>query len=298
MNTYVFHQPVMEKEVLYYLLGRKDGIYVDATVGGGGHALSILGELEEGAMLVGIDRDEEAIKMAKETLKNPSLPVYLFKERFSIIDRILFSLGIEKISGILFDLGVSSWQLDKAGRGFSFQKEGFLDMRMDLSEERNAYQVVNEFPEKELADLIYYYGEERFSRRIARAIVKERERKPIATTQELARIIEGVVPQRGKIHPATRTFMALRIFVNEELKEIEEALKKVSPLVEEGGRVVVISYHSLEDRIAKRFFKNGEEWEILTKKPVYPTSEEVKDNPRARSGRLRAGEKRSKIKEG
>ena len=161
-------------------------------------------------------------------------------------------------------------------------------MRMDLSEERNAYQVVNEFPEKELADLIYYYGEERFSRRIARAIVKERDRKPIATTRELARVIERAVPQRGKIHPATRTFMALRIFVNEELKEIEEALRKVSPLVEEGGRVVVISYHSLEDRIVKRFLKDEEEWEVLTKKPVYPTPEEVRDNPRARSGRLRA----------
>ena len=184
--------------MLHYLLWRKDGIYVDATVGGGGHALSILGELDEGAILVGIDRDEEAIKMAKETLKNPSLPVYLVKERFSLIDQVLFSLGIEKISGILFDLGVSSWQLDKAERGFSFQREGFLDMRMDLSEERNAYQVVNEFPEKELADLIYYYGEERFSRRIARAIVKERDRKPIATTRELARVIERAVPQRGK----------------------------------------------------------------------------------------------------
>lgn len=288
----------MEKEVLHYLLWRKNGIYVDATVGGGGHALSILGELEEGAMLVGIDRDEEALKVARETLKNTFLPVYLFKERFSQIDDILLSLDIKEISGVLFDLGVSSWQLDKAERGFSFQKEGSLDMRMDSSEKRSAYQVVNEFPEKELASIIYYYGEERFSRRIARAIVEERKRKPIATTRELAKVIERVIPQRGKIHPATRTFMALRIFVNEELKEIEEALKKVSPLVEEGGRIVVISYHSLEDRIVKKFFRGNEEWEELTKKPIYPTSEEVGNNPRARSGRLRAGKKREKIKEG
>lgn len=177
MVNSLFHQPVMEKEVLHYLLWKKNGIYVDATVGGGGHALSLLGELEEGAMLVGIDRDEEAIKVARETLKNPYLPVYLFKERFSRIDDILLSLGMKEISGVLFDLGVSSWQLDKAERGFSFQREGSLDMRMDLSEKRSAYQVVNEFPEKELASIIYYYGEERFSRRIARAIVKEREKK-------------------------------------------------------------------------------------------------------------------------
>jgi len=291
MVNSLFHQPVMEKEVLHYLLWKKNGIYIDATVGGGGHALSLLGELEEGAMLVGIDRDEEAIKVARETLKNPYLPVYLFKERFSRIDDILLSLGMKEISGVLFDLGVSSWQLDKAERGFSFQREGSLDMRMDLSEKRSAYQVVNEFPEKELASIIYYYGEERFSRRIARAIVKEREKKPIVTTRELAQIIERVVPQRGKIHPATLTFMALRIFVNEELKEIEEALEKVSPLVEEGGRIVVISYHSLEDRIVKKFLRGNEEWEVLTKKPVYPSPEEVRDNPRARSGRLRAGEK-------
>lgn len=292
MNTYLFHQPVMEKEVLYYLLWRKDGVYVDATVGGGGHALSLLSQLEEGAVLIGIDRDEEAIKMAEKTLQHSPLPVYLVRGNFSQIDQILLSLGTEQVSGILFDLGVSSWQLDEAERGFSFQKEGPLDMRMDLSQKQDAYQVVNKLSEKELADLIYYYGEERFSRKIAQAIVRERERKPIATTRELAQIIERVVPQREKIHPATRTFMALRIFVNEELKEIEEALEKVSPLVEEGGRVVVISYHSLEDRIVKSFFRHREEWEILTKKPVRPTPQEVKDNPRARSGRLRAARRR------
>ncbi|HOQ67465.1 MAG TPA: 16S rRNA (cytosine(1402)-N(4))-methyltransferase RsmH [Candidatus Atribacteria bacterium] len=292
MNTYLFHQPVMEKEVLYYLLWRKDGVYVDATVGGGGHALSLLSQLEEGAVLIGIDRDEEAIKMAEKTLQHSPLPVYLVRGNFSQIDQILLSLGTEQVSGILFDLGVSSWQLDEAERGFSFQKEGPLDMRMDLSQKQDAYQVVNKLSEKELADLIYYYGEERFSRKIAQAIVRERERKPIATTRELAQIIERVVPQREKIHPATRTFMALRIFVNEELKEIEEALEKVSSMVEEGGRVVVISYHSLEDRIVKNFFRHREEWEILTKKPVRPTPQEVKDNPRARSGRLRAARRR------
>jgi len=282
----------MEKEVLYYLLWRKDGVYVDATVGGGGHALSLLSQLEEGAVLIGIDRDEEAIKMAEKTLQHSPLPVYLVRGNFSQIDQILLSLGTEQVSGILFDLGVSSWQLDEAERGFSFQKEGPLDMRMDLSQKQDAYQVVNKLSEKELADLIYYYGEERFSRKIAQAIVRERERKPIATTRELAQIIERVVPQREKIHPATRTFMALRIFVNEELKEIEEALEKVSSMVEEGGRVVVISYHSLEDRIVKNFFRHREEWEILTKKPVRPTPQEVKDNPRARSGRLRAAKRR------
>jgi len=282
----------MEKEVLYYLLWRKDGVYVDATVGGGGHALSLLSQLEEGAVLIGIDRDEEAIKMAEKTLQHSPLPVYLVRGNFSQIDQILLSLGTEQVSGILFDLGVSSWQLDEAERGFSFQKEGPLDMRMDLSQKQDAYQVVNKLSEKELADLIYYYGEERFSRKIAQAIVRERERKPIATTRELAQIIERVVPQREKIHPATRTFMALRIFVNEELKEIEEALEKVSSMVEEGGRVVVISYHSLEDRIVKNFFRHREEWEILTKKPVRPTPQEVKDNPRARSGRLRAARRR------
>lgn len=292
MNTCLFHQPVMEKEVLSYLVGRKDGVYVDATVGGGGHALSLLGQLEKGAVLVGIDRDEQAIKAAKETLQHSPFSVYLVRGNFSQIDQILFSLGIEQVSGILFDLGVSSWQLDEASRGFSFQREGPLDMRMDLSQRRDAYQVVNKLSEKELADLIYYYGGERFSRRIARAIVKERERKPIATTRELAQIIEKVVPRREKIHPATRTFMALRIAVNEELKEIEGALEKVSSVVEEGGRVVVISYHSVEDRIVKKFFQRGEEWEILTRKPVRPTPQEVSDNPRARSGRLRAAKRR------
>ena len=212
MNTYLFHQPVMEKEVLYYLLWRKDGVYVDATVGGGGHALSLLSQLEEGAVLIGIDRDEEAIKMAEKTLQHSPLPVYLVRGNFSQIDQILLSLGTEQVSGILFDLGVSSWQLDEAERGFSFQKEGPLDMRMDLSQKQDAYQVVNKLSEKELADLIYYYGEERFSRKIAQAIVRERERKPIATTRELAQIIERVVPQREKIHPRHSYFYGFTHF--------------------------------------------------------------------------------------
>lgn len=287
----VVHHPVMAEEVCRWLVTNPSGVYVDATLGGGGHALALLSRLEVEGKLVGIDRDEEALQRARENLKAFLGQVMLVHSPFSKIGEILVSLGVEKVSGVLFDLGVSSFHLDQGERGFSFEKDGPLDMRMDTSQGLDASWVVNHFSERELADLFYRYGEERHARRIARAIVEARKGQRIQSTQQLVRIVRGVVPRREKIHPATRTFLALRIFVNRELEELSLALSQIPQVLEEGGRVVILSYHSLEDRIVKRFFQGCSELSICTKKPLRPSQEEVKRNPRARSARLRVAEK-------
>lgn len=284
-----FHEPVMVEEVCQFLL-QGEGVYVDATVGGGGHAKALLERLGPGSFLIGIDRDAEALEVARKTLDIFGSRVTLVHGRFSELRKILNTLGIPKVRGILFDLGVSSWQLAQARRGFSFMQEGPLDMRMDTTHRKTAYDLLHSLSERELAELFFRFGEERYARRVARAIVAYRKRKPITTTAELAALVAQVVP-RGRIHPATRVFMALRIAVNEELDELERALRELPEVLMEGGRIAVLSYHSLEDRLVKRFFRECPALRSVTKKPLFPTQDEIQRNPRARSARLRVAER-------
>jgi len=288
----VYHHPVMLAEVMHSLITDLDGVYVDATIGGGGHAQALLERLSGKAILIGIDRDEEAITIARNQLGAYAQRVRFIQGSFSQIAEILMNENLDFINGILFDLGVSSWQLDSPQRGFSFSKDGPLDMRMDQKAKLNASQVVNNFPEKDLADILYLYGEERHSYKIARAIVNVRQKKPITTTRELENIVWKCVPKRqGGIHPATRTFMALRIYVNRELDELSKGLEDATRFLKEGARLVVLSYHSLEDRIVKCFFKNSDQLDVLTRKPIIPSQEEILSNPRARSARMRVAQK-------
>ncbi len=287
------HVPVLLEEATDLLLGSGGTLYVDCTLGLGGHAKRIL-EKNPKAFVVGIDRDEEAIEIAKESLKGFEGRFSIYKANFAYLDLVLKEEGIDRVDGFLFDLGVSMLQL-QSERGFSFQIDAPLDMRMDKDQSLTAYRVVNEYPERELARIIREYGEEKLSKKIARAIVEARKKKPIETTRELAELIASLYPPRlrhGRIHPATRTFQAIRIEVNRELENLKVALEKTPPLLNPGGRLVVISFHSLEDRIVKNFFKNHrEEFIILTKKPITPSEEEIKRNPASRSAKLRAGEK-------
>lgn len=287
-----YHQPVMIAEVIQYLITDPNGVYVDATVGGGGHAKAILEKTSLQAVLVGIDRDREAIDAARHVLADFGSRVKLVQGSFSAIAQILNQEKLEAIDGILFDLGVSSRQLDVAERGFSFSQDGPLDMRMDRTQRMDACQVVNRFSEKELADIFFYYGEERKSRKIARSIVLARQKKPITTTGELEKIIWNCNPgRRGGIHPATRVFMALRVYVNQELDELSKALESVIQYMKEGARLVVLSYHSLEDRIVKNFFRNHDQLKVINRKPMTPSLQEIQSNPRARSARMRVAQK-------
>lgn len=287
------HVPVLLEESTDLLLGNRGKLYVDCTLGLGGHTKRILEKNPE-AFVIGIDRDEEAIELAKENLKEFEGRFAIYKANFADLDVVLEAEGVDKVDGFLFDLGVSMFQL-KSERGFSFQIDAPLDMRMDKEQKLTAYRVVNEYPEKELARIIWEYGEERLSRKIARAIVQYRKRKPIETTKELADIILSVYPERlkhGRIHPATKTFQAIRIEVNRELESLKEALEKTTDRLNPKGRLVVISFHSLEDRIVKNFFReHSQELKILTKKPITPSEEEIRMNPAARSAKLRAGER-------
>jgi 16S rRNA (cytosine1402-N4)-methyltransferase len=274
------------------LLGGKD-IVIDATVGAGGHAEALL-HAGVGSVL-GLDRDPEAVAVARERLSEFGDRFRVTEASFSRLAAAAEEAGVGSAGGVLFDLGVSSMHLDQAERGFSYRSTGALDMRMSggpSGSELTAADVVNTYPEERLANVIFEYGEERLSRRIARAIVRARERAPIRTTDELAAIVAGAVPRRrGGPHPARRTFQALRIEVNEELEELTASLPQAVSLLEAGGRVVVIAYHSLEDRIVKRFLLGEPEMRILTRKPVRPGTSEVAANPRARSARLRAAER-------
>ncbi len=286
------HVPVLLKESVELLLGNGGRLYVDCTLGLGGHTRRIL-ELNPEAFVVGIDKDEEAIELAKENLKDFEGRFCIYKADFAQLDEVLRSEGIDKVDGVLFDLGMSMLQV-KSDRGFSFQTNSFLDMRMDRDQSLTAYRVVNEYPERELVRILREYGEEKLAHRIARAIVKYRKKKPIETTLELANIVTSVYPSRlrhRRLHPATRTFQAIRIEVNGELSSLEKALFKSLPLLSKGGRLVVISFHSLEDRIVKRFMKEHHKClRIITKKPIVPSDEEVARNPASRSAKLRVGE--------
>jgi 16S rRNA (cytosine1402-N4)-methyltransferase len=281
----------MLKEVVKALKVRERGVYVDATVGTGGHAEGIL-KGAEGCVLIGIDRDERAIEVARERLCGYT--VHLIRDRFSNIKDLVRSIGYDEVDGILLDLGLSTLQLREEGRGFSFLKDEPLDMRMDRRQSLTASDIVNGYSEEALASIIYRYGEERFSRRIARAIVRARQKGRIDSCRRLAEIIQKAVGRRGRIHPATRTFQALRIEVNRELDELSTAIDEGAGLLRSGGRFCVLSYHSLEDRIVKNAFKRLAQqgmFRIITKKPLRPGTEEKRANPSSRSARLRVAER-------
>ncbi len=288
------HIPVMVKEVKEWLITNKNGVYVDCTIGGGGHAEAILEEISpHGGKLIGIDKDDYALDITRERLSLMySGKITLIKGDFRNLRNILGGLNIDKVDGILFDIGLSSIQLEDSQRGFSFSSDGPLDMRMDPIQNRRAYDIINKTSEKELAHLIYEYGEERFSRRIARRIVKDR---PIETTIQLVEEIKRAIPptsrRKRRRHFATRTFQAIRICVNDELNALREGLNAAASSLKIEGRMVVISFHSLEDRIVKHFFIESEELKSMTKKPIQPMEYEVKGNPRSRSAKMRICER-------
>ena len=287
------HQPVMVNEVLEALAVKPDGIYLDGTVGGGGHAREIASRLQTG-MLIGLDCDPDALKIACTNLQEFSDRVKLFHANFAQLDRVLDELNIRSVDGILLDLGVSLTQLDTAERGLSFRLAGPLDMRLDPTQELTAADLVNSLDERALIKIFRDYGEERWAARIAKTIVRERRAHPIETTSDLVEVIERSIPAavryKSRIHPATRVFQALRIAVNNELENLQRALTVGVEHLAPAGRFVVISFHSLEDRIVKRFFraqrKAGRAEQIWG--PIRPSSEECAQNPRARSAKLRA----------
>lgn len=286
----------MPEEVLKFLAPRPGDIVVDATIGCGGHAKPILERVRPNGQLIGIDQDQQAIECARQNLIEFSDSLFLVNENFKDLAKILERLKIGNINGILFDLGVSSLQLDTAQRGFSIKHDAPLDMRMDKRNRISAFELVNNLPFEELSRILRDYGEERFHNRIARAIVEERRRRLITTTGELSEII---IKAQGahkfyKIHPATRAFQAFRIAVNNEINSFETALKECVKFLKPGSRACCICYHSLEDRVAKHTFRNLEkEGQLmrLTKKPLRPSQAELAQNPRARSARLRVAEK-------
>ncbi|MBF0618996.1 MAG: 16S rRNA (cytosine(1402)-N(4))-methyltransferase RsmH [Candidatus Omnitrophica bacterium] len=291
------HISVMAVEVADLLNLKAGAIAVDGTLGLGGHAIQMCERVGPKGRLIGIDQDDKAVAIAREHLKQAPCPVDIVRNNFQHIDTVLDGLGVPAVDGILLDIGVSSIQLDDPERGFSFRTEGPLDMRMDQHAEVSAATLVNSLSEEELAAIIWKYGEERFSRRIAGSIVRTRALRPITTTKDLADLVLRALPngyQRGQIHPATRTFQALRIAVNKELEVLEAALDKAFARLKIGGRLVVIAFHSLEDRIVKEKFRGLGRLgcaALVVKKPLRPGDAESEQNPRSRSARLRAIER-------
>ncbi len=300
MSAAPTHIPVLLEETIGALDVQPGGRYIDCTIGPGGHAAAILERSSPGGQLLGIDADPRAIKMAKSRLEAYGDSVLLVNQNFANLRSICLKHGFFPVHGILFDLGLSSVQLERNNRGFSFQHDARLDMRLSPRQEVTADVIINSSPENQLAKIIRAYGEERHSQRIARHIVR---RRPINTSLQLARAVEEAVGgRRGRIHPATRTFQALRIAVNQELENLESALEQAVDLLGFGGRLVVISYHSLEDRIVKQFMRQraiGDEpsLSLINKKVITPSLAEVHYNPRSRSARLRAAERISLPKE-
>ena len=291
MNRAESHTPVLVEEVLQWLEIRPDGIYVDATLGAGGHSAAIAQRLVSGR-LISLDQDERALELARENLKPWKDRVTLVKSAFSKIAEVVQELGIPKVDGVLADLGVSSMQLDQSARGFSFREAGPLDMRMDAEGELTADEIVNQWSEKEIADLLYREADEHDSRRIAKAIVRAR---PLRDTAHLATTVAGARKQWGrqKLHPATKTFLALRIAVNREMEELGQFLSRTPATINPGGRWVVLSYHSREDRLVKRAFQEGERagtLRVLTRHVIQPSEAEQANNPRSRSAKLRCAE--------
>ncbi len=307
MADTVMHEPVMLEECLAALDIQRGGRYVDCTVGGGGHAAAILEEASPGGQLLGIDADPRAVKAAKGRLKPYGRDAILVNENFRYLDNICSRYGFRPVNGVLLDLGMSSFQLDEAGRGFSFRQDSPLDMRFSDAQSVTAADIVNTYDEPQLARLLDRYGEERRSRQIARRIV---ERRPLHTTLDLARVVEQAAGgSRGRIHPATRTFQALRIAVNEELENLELALDQALNVLGSGGRIVAISFHSLEDRLVKSFFRREAQscvcppgmpacicdhtprLKTVSRKAIRPSPAEVRSNPRSRSARMRFSER-------
>jgi len=301
------HKPVLYKEIIHALQPQKGGRYVDGTLGAGGHARGILEASAPDGQLLGLDVDPQALVIARKTLAPYEHRIHLAQASYKTLSTQLKSLGWDSVDGIVLDLGASSMQFDTAERGFSFMQDAPLDMRFGPHASQTADDIVNSYSERELADLIYEYGEERDSRKIARAIVAKR---PLHTTRELVAVIEAVSPRRGdRVHPATRTFQALRIAVNDELESVKAVLPQAVTALKSKGRLAVISFHSLEDRIVKEFFREQskdlvnppyeriyeEERNAILKevnrKPILPSEEETEDNPRARSAKLRIAEK-------
>jgi len=289
------HVPVLAEEICHWLRPKPGGIYVDCTLGMGGTSLKILERAGNNAYLVGLDRDPEALAYAEKNLEPYRQFVKIYHGNYSHLVDLVHQAGFEKVDGVVFDLGVSSLQFDKPERGFSFSSDGPLDMRMNQTQGPKAADLVNCLSEKELADLLFVCGEERFSRRIARAIVEARKTYALDTTQALVAVIKGAVPsayRRGRIHCATRTFQALRIRVNQELDLLQPALQDAVSLLKEGGRLCVVAFHSLEDRLVKHLFRSLAGGDcptitVLTKRPITAGEQEIQENPRARSAKLR-----------
>lgn len=306
------HESVLTEEVIKFLVTRPEGIYVDATLGMGGHTKAILQYTGTKSIVIGLDVDEEAISISREILAEYNGHVIFRNSNFSDIDKVLESLDIKEVDGVVADLGMSSYQIDASQRGFSFKKDEPLDMRMDARLRFTAYDLVNEMSVDEISRVLKIYGEEKWARRIAKRIVEVRKDKPIETSAELAALVSDAIPRKfhpAKIHPATKTFQALRIAVNNELENISEFMEKAVSHLRVGGRLVIISFHSLEDRIVKNTFKQmsspcvcppdlpecgcGKKkvLNILTRTPVVPSDAEVLNNPRARSAKMRVGER-------
>lgn len=306
------HRPVMLEQCVKGLDIRPDGIYVDGTLGGGGHSAAICRSLDERGALIGIDRDRDALNVSSERLKEYKCQKYFVQSNYSDIKQVLNELKIEKVDGALLDLGVSSFQLDNPQRGFSYMNDAPLDMRMSQDDDFTAYDIVNDYDRNELIRVIGKYGEERWASRIADFIVKVRSDKPIESTYELVDVIKQAIPasaRRTGPHPAKRTFQAIRIEVNDELSQLERAVEEFCDILAPGGRLCIITFHSLEDRIVKEIFSRranpctcprefpicvcGKKADIkkITGKPFVPDAEETEENPRARSAKLRIAEK-------
>ena len=306
------HRSVLLDECMQGLAIKPDGVYLDGTAGGGGHSSEIARRLSDGGLLIAIDQDETAVAVVTERLSSFGLRARVVRNNFCELKSICKEQGIEEIDGLLLDLGVSSYQLDTPERGFSYQADAPLDMRMDERKSLSAYEVVNTYPQEKLKKILFDYGEERFAPAIASAIVKQREKHPIETTAELSDLIKYAIPpaaREGGHHPAKRSFQAIRIEVNAELDVIEPAIRDAVSLLRRGGRIAIITFHSLEDRIVKQTFADlasgctcprdfpvcvcGKKplVKIVTKKPILPSREELEENPRSRSAKLRVAEK-------
>jgi len=304
-----YHTPVLLKETISLLLTSRSGIYLDATFGGGGHSRAILDALDNTGKVIALDVDEDALKEGEKIKASYGDRLIVTKANYREVKKIIHQYGFSKVDGVLFDLGVSSYQLSRSQRGFSFQLNEKLDMRMDQTQEKNARYIVNTYSRNLLAEIFMKYGEERNAGRIAKAIVEARNRSPIETTGELVEIIKKVARGKYLTKSLARIFQAIRIEVNNELENLKLSLEDSVDLLNKGGRLAVISYHSLEDRIVKQFFRNmstGETFSkmdvysearpvamlrLITRKPIVPTKEEVKENPRSRSAKLRVAEK-------
>ena len=307
------HQSVLLEETINNLNIQPDGIYVDGTLGGGGHAFHVCSRLSEKGRFIGIDQDAAAIEAAGERLRPFGDKVTIVRSNYSDMEQVLQSLGVSGVNGIVLDLGVSSYQLDTAERGFSYRENAPLDMRMDQRQEKTARDIINGYSEMELYRIIRDYGEDKFAKNIAKHIVRARQEKPVETTDELTEIIKAAIPMKFRAvggHPAKRTFQAIRIELNQELEVLRGHLKEMVELLDDGGRICIITFHSLEDRIVKNIFRKCENpcecppsfpacvcgkksmGKVITRKPILPSEEELEINPRAKSAKLRVFERR------